>query len=203
MQAGDTAEPGVTPTPPGRPRNEELTRRLQDCAIAMIAESGFKSFTYERLAQQTGAGKAGIYRRWPEPAYLAADALHGHRLIPPTPDTGSLTGDLRSILGPFIGDLTVHDRFAGSLLGPARHLPVLADALTRAVATPLATATATISAAHHARRPATDGDPRMLTHLLQALWWDRLITERPPWSPAQLTECVDGLTRTFTTRTPP
>jgi AcrR family transcriptional regulator len=199
----ETSRPSTASPRTGRPRDKALTQRLRDDAVALIVDSGFKPFSYERLAQRTGAGKAGIYRRWPETTELMTDILASCQIVPRTPSTGSLTGDVRTLLQSFICELTVQDRFAGSLIGPSRHLPALADALHAAIAAPLAAATQAITTAHDARHPGTHTDPRLPIHLIQALWWARLISTGPPWTPAQLTQCVEAVARCVAESTVP
>ncbi|MCO7218337.1 TetR/AcrR family transcriptional regulator [Klenkia sp. PcliD-1-E] len=198
-----TSRPPTVSPRTGRPQDQALTQRLRDDAVALVVDSGFKPFSYERLAKRTGAGKAGIYRRWPDTVELMIDALATCQLVPRTPSTGSLTGDVRTLLQSFTRELTVQDKFAGSLIGPSRHLPALADALHSAVAAPLAAATQAITTAHDARHPGTHTDPRLTTHLIQALWWARLISTGPPWTPARLSQCVEAVARCVAESTMP
>lgn len=66
----------------GRPRDPQLTGRLLTGALDLVAELGLDRFTADALALATGAGKAGIYRRWPNTELLLAEALRGCRPVP-------------------------------------------------------------------------------------------------------------------------
>jgi len=83
-----------------RRRGAELERAIEDAVLAEVQEHGYAGATYERIATRAGTSKAVLYRRWPSKAemILAAttSAQSGHLI--PSPDTGSLAGDLRSLL---------------------------------------------------------------------------------------------------------
>ncbi|GAB3497195.1 TetR/AcrR family transcriptional regulator [Nocardiopsis coralliicola] len=81
-----------------RRRGEALHRAILDAVIAEIAEHGYAKLTMERVAERAGAGKASLYRRWPNRPRLVLDAVYAR--IPAAadiPDTGSLRGDLLAL----------------------------------------------------------------------------------------------------------
>jgi len=60
--------------------------------------SGLAEMTIEGVAERAGVGKASIYRRWASKGALAFDAVVDTILATqPTPDTGSLEGDLARV----------------------------------------------------------------------------------------------------------
>ncbi|MDW4574236.1 TetR/AcrR family transcriptional regulator [Microbacterium sp. M3] len=67
--------------------------------IELLIAGGPAAVTMEAVAQRIGTSKPVLYRRWPDSAALTRDALltRAKMLIPP-PDTGSLRGDIRSVL---------------------------------------------------------------------------------------------------------
>ena len=66
-------------------------------AVVMF-ESGLDDLTIEDVAERAGVGKASIYRRWPSKGALAFDAVvDGILATQPTPDTGTLEGDLTRV----------------------------------------------------------------------------------------------------------
>src|SRR2546428_2385512 len=96
----------LIPSPPNRggrggARPEKATRRA---ASGVVASSGLADMTNEGVADRAGVGKASIYRRWPSKGALAFDAVVDTILsTQPTPDTGSLEGDLLQVARTWIG----------------------------------------------------------------------------------------------------
>lgn len=79
-----------------RPRSETSHTAILSAAQALLSEKGFPGFTIEGVAARAKAGKATIYRWWPDRASLAADALLATACEPiPVPDTGSAREDFR------------------------------------------------------------------------------------------------------------
>ncbi|MEA2628146.1 MAG: hypothetical protein QOJ10_606 [Chloroflexota bacterium] len=79
----------------GRPRSSHTERAILKAAGEIVLASGLDEMTIEGVAERAGVGKASIYRRWPSKGALAFDAvLDGILATQPTPDTGTLEGDL-------------------------------------------------------------------------------------------------------------
>jgi AcrR family transcriptional regulator len=83
----------------GRPRSTETEKAILRAAGEIVLESGgLAGMTIEGVAERAGVGKASIYRRWPSKGALAFDAVvDGILATQPTPDTGSLEGDLTRV----------------------------------------------------------------------------------------------------------
>lgn len=96
-----------------------------EAALELLTEGGVAAVSIEAVAARAGVGKATVYRRWPSRTPLVAEALSfaSDQLIP-TPETGSVRGDLRQLLG----DL------AAVLAGPAGQ--VIAGVQAEALAVP-------------------------------------------------------------------
>lgn len=90
----------VTVTGGTRRRGAALRDAIHQAVLAELAESGLPGLTMERVAERAGAGKATLYRYWPNRTELVIDALD-HRMtrLSGPPDTGSLRGDLLEVLG--------------------------------------------------------------------------------------------------------
>jgi AcrR family transcriptional regulator len=72
--------------------------RLIEAAAALLAEVGYDAMSMEAVAARAGAGKAAIYRRWPNKQALVLDTVRSRRLpLGDAPDTGSLRGDLLAL----------------------------------------------------------------------------------------------------------
>ena len=94
--------PGVAPEPVpvrrkrGRPRDPEADGRILDAAAALILVHGFDNMTVDDVASRAHVGKATVYRRWAKKEDLAVAAMGQlYDAQMPTPDTGSIEGDLR------------------------------------------------------------------------------------------------------------
>lgn len=80
-------QPGVT---------SALTRAL----FVEWARHGYGALGLEAVARRAGVGKAALYRRWPSKLAMVIDRLEQADLaIAEVPDTGTLRGDLRHLLG--------------------------------------------------------------------------------------------------------
>ncbi|BBG00513.1 MULTISPECIES: TetR/AcrR family transcriptional regulator [Pseudonocardia] len=101
----DSADPGAG-GPPGtghrnrpRRRGERLDAEILRATLDELAETGYAALSIERVAARAGAGKASVYRRWPDRAHLVLDAARSVMPEPERPpDTGSLRGDLLAML---------------------------------------------------------------------------------------------------------
>ena len=82
----------------GRPRSRHTEQAILKAASEIVSASGLAEMTIEGVAERAGVGKASIYRRWPSKGALAFDAVVDTILATqPTPDTGSLEGDLTHV----------------------------------------------------------------------------------------------------------
>lgn len=80
----------------------DLTEALTRAFFAEWARAGYAGLSLERVAQAAGAGKAALYRRWPDKATMAAELLA--RVGVPLTDVaeqGSFEGDLLALLLAF------------------------------------------------------------------------------------------------------
>jgi AcrR family transcriptional regulator len=83
-----------------RRRGAELEEALLEAAWRELVEVGYGRFTIEGVATRAGTSRPVIYRRWPDRAELVIAAVrhYGDANRVPTPDTGSLRGDLIALL---------------------------------------------------------------------------------------------------------
>ncbi len=79
----------------GRPRDPEADGRILAAAASLILLHGFDNMTVDEVATSAGVGKATVYRRWARKEDLAVAAMEQlYRDEMPTPDTGTIRGDL-------------------------------------------------------------------------------------------------------------
>ena len=89
--------PRVGDSRPGG-RSARVRGAVLDAAIELLAEAGYDGFSIEEVAARAGVHKTTVYRRWPTKPDLIADASQNRsRALVPTPDTGTLLGDLRAL----------------------------------------------------------------------------------------------------------
>lgn len=78
----------------GRPRDSRCDLAILQATLDMLVEGGAANLSIDGVASRAGVGKATIYRRWSSKEALVLDAISTDGTIIPTPDTGSLRGDL-------------------------------------------------------------------------------------------------------------
>jgi AcrR family transcriptional regulator len=83
-----------------RRRGAELEEALLEAAWRELVEVGYGRFTIEGVAGRAGTSRPVLYRRWPDRAELAIAAVRHYASTHqvPTPDTGTLRGDLIAML---------------------------------------------------------------------------------------------------------
>jgi AcrR family transcriptional regulator len=88
-------EPARVPQGPGRPRDAGHDRAILAAALRLLQQRGYGGLTIEGVATAAGVSRPTIYRRWPsKPALVVAALVESNQLALPSPDTGSLRGDL-------------------------------------------------------------------------------------------------------------
>jgi AcrR family transcriptional regulator len=124
-------EPTISaPVPRGRPRSERAHRAILKAANEILEERGFVDLTMDEVAQRGGVSKATIYRWWPTKGMLVFEAFTANFLArQPTPDTGSLRGDLLAALRSWIRTVkgTVTGRTLVALIAEVQRDPDLAE----------------------------------------------------------------------------
>src|ERR1700722_18256120 len=87
---------------PGRPRDEEVRKRILDSAAQLLETRCFENISVDAIAEQSGAGKATIYRWWPNKAAVLIEAFRERisREVP-FPNTGDIRQDVRQQLQNF------------------------------------------------------------------------------------------------------
>jgi AcrR family transcriptional regulator len=125
-----TTTDSVRPSRGGRPRDPSRDGVIRAAILRLLADVGYGALTMDAVAAQAGVGKATIYRRWRTKEDLVVDTIAElHHLDSAPPDTGSLEGDLRTLLHSLVAVVTGPLGAATlSLLSTVPHQPALADA---------------------------------------------------------------------------
>lgn len=93
--------------PPGRPRDPSKGDSILTAAVEMLAEAGYDGLSIEAVAQRAGVSRPTVYRRYQNKAdlvidvisqFASGDASRFDGIVPRTPDTGTLAGDIEELL---------------------------------------------------------------------------------------------------------
>jgi AcrR family transcriptional regulator len=104
MAQGETVKPAPRR---GRPRSESSRQAILAAASELLLQHGLSAISMDAVAERAGVSKATIYRWWPSKELLALDAVFSdwEPAPPDTHDTGSLGGDLLSLIRPWARQL--------------------------------------------------------------------------------------------------
>ena len=175
----------------------EVTDAIYTAAVETLVEVGYAKLSMESVARRAGVGKSAIYRRWPSKVELVTAVL-ARFSVPstPPPDTGSLRGDIRALLGA-VADWLSEPRMRAilpSLLAEYHRNPALAEASAAHIGEPRRQwARRTLDRAVQ-RGDATQEQADLLLDLLAAPTYWR-ITHGRPVGEAYLDLLADMLTR--------
>lgn len=123
----------------GRRPASEVRSEVLAATGRLLLDEGVQAVTFERIARESGASKTTLYKWWPSPGALAAEAFFARSApLLEFPDTGDLHADLVSQLTAFVELLT--DELAGrsiaELIGAAQLDAAVSEAWTCTYALP-------------------------------------------------------------------
>ena len=121
-QGSENTAMGSTPgndTKQTRRRGAELESAILDAAWEQLTAEGYEHFTVETVAARARTSKPVLYRRWKSREdMLRATVRHrGAAGSSPTPDTGTLRGDLLALLTDANSDQNPMAALVSSMLG--------------------------------------------------------------------------------------
>jgi len=163
----------------GRPRSEDVHRRILEAARQLLTEGSFADLRLEHVAARAGVGKATIYRRWGSKEALAQEVLAElagpHIAVEETGSTreemlAAVVNPIRAVtetpFGPVIRALLSQIAVNPSLGDPFRATVVQArrDEIARVIARGIARGDL-----------RADGDPTIATELLVGPVYFRLM----------------------------
>ena len=92
----------------GRKRDDSRDGVILDATLAVLAGHGYDGMTIDMVAARAGSARATVYRRWATKAELVLEAVarmsRGDVGLDQLPDTGSLRGDMTSMILPLTED---------------------------------------------------------------------------------------------------
>jgi AcrR family transcriptional regulator len=113
----------------GRPRSVAVDLAIAQATSDLLVAHGYGGLTMAAVASEAGVSTATLYRRFQNKEDLVATAVAELREEELFPDTGSLAGDVRTILERMANRLRSDGGLLAAVLGESVHNPALAEAL--------------------------------------------------------------------------
>lgn len=86
---------------PGRARDPDIDARVLAAAHRHLSALGYEAMSVAAVAEEAGTTRQALYRRWPDKASLAADALQAAAEPGPAVASGDPLADLAAELADF------------------------------------------------------------------------------------------------------
>ncbi|MFC5185844.1 TetR/AcrR family transcriptional regulator [Actinomadura harenae] len=171
---------------------EDITDSLRAAVFEELAASGYGRLSVEAVARRAGVGKTAVYRRWPSKLELVIDAVSAVAALRiPVPDTGSLLGDVQTLLKILARALRhpLAAQIVPDLLAEAARNPDIARTLEKALRDTQRDITSQVfgRAVERGELPEGAGTDLALDLLTGPLYW-RLTVLRAAPTPAYLDE---------------
>jgi AcrR family transcriptional regulator len=194
----------IQPSPPRRAPagaavlRDDLTEAIRDAVLEELAAHGYGRMSIEGVARRAGVGKTTIYRRWSSKLQMVIDVVSAvavQGMAPP--DTGSLRGDLRAMLGVAAAALRhpLALQIVPDLLAEAARNPDIAETLEKALQeTQLGFSAAVLQKAMDRGELPADTDVQLALDLaIGPLYW-RLAVVRTKLPRGYLDQLADRIT---------
>ncbi|MEV6592508.1 TetR-like C-terminal domain-containing protein [Streptomyces acidicola] len=177
-----------------RPAAEVRAGVLAAAGHLLLAE-GLRAVTFDRVATEAGSSKMTLYKWWPSPGALAAEAYftHSDRTLQ-FPDTGDLRTDLITQLSSFIRWLTDEGaaKPVSELVGASQTDPDLAHAWSNSYALPRRElARVRLRTAQEQGQLRQDADLDIIVDQLWGACYHRLLVLKVPFDDTLAERLVD------------
>lgn len=121
----------------GRPRDQELDRRITAAVLEVLGEHGYEGLTFEAVARRSQASKASLYRRWATKREMVLAAIKNgpaRKTAEPLTQKDSLRDALMELVQRLARTMCAADAgTAMMLLQAGLEQPELCDAIEEAV----------------------------------------------------------------------
>jgi AcrR family transcriptional regulator len=180
----------------GRPRSDETRKAILSSAMQIVEEIGFGKLTIEGVALRAKAGKATIYRWWPNKAAMVMEAyLDMMQAEVPFPDTGNVREDFRRQLQLSVQVLTSpKGKVMAMLIGCGQEDPELVEAFrTNFLRTRRAEATQVLLRGMRRGELRSDVYPDVALDVLYGALFFRLMVGHGPLTPDYVDAVCDAV----------
>ncbi|MEW2302191.1 TetR/AcrR family transcriptional regulator [Streptomyces sp. NPDC006655] len=163
---------------------EDVTEAIRAAVFEELASVGYARMSIEGIARRAGVGKTAVYRRWRSKLHLVLDVVSALAVLGlPTPDTGSLEGDLRLLYEVTSRALRhpVASQIIPDLQAEAARNPDIADAMQKTLRQGQeGVASKIIEAAQRRGELAADLDDDLAMDLISGpLYWRSVVIRTP------------------------
>jgi AcrR family transcriptional regulator len=185
------------PGRPGRGRRPaaEVRAAVLTAAGRILLRDGLRAVTFDRVATEAGASKTTLYKWWPSPGALAAEAYFARSWqVLALPDTGDIRTDLITQLSAFVRWLKDEgaEQPMSELVGAAQMDPDLARAWSQTYAQPRRElARERLRIAQRQGQLREDADLDVIVDQLWGACYHRLLVLKVPFDESIATRLVD------------
>lgn len=181
-------------------RSAEARQKALTAATDLLRVRGIPGFTVEEVAKTSGVAKTTIYRHWPNADHLLAEAVSCQIAPLPTPNTGSLEGDLRAFFSAVVPPESLESlaQMLTGVLYAATYDPAIRAALEEAVSRRTGPIKTIIELAQARGEVPAHVDPERAVDLVEGPFLFAVLTGRLTFQPSEVDELlgliVAGLT---------
>jgi AcrR family transcriptional regulator len=175
-----------------RPRSEEAKQKVLNAAQDVVGDLSVDGFTVEEVAKRSGVAKTTIYRHWPNGNRLMIEALGCMVHTFPTPNTGSLAGDLEAFMGnmlPVVSDPKLMQAMLGVVAAAASD-PEIAEIHASMMAEQMGPIVTIIDLAKGRGELPADLDTNIILDVIEGPFFIRKMIRREPIDEATLRQMV-------------
>jgi AcrR family transcriptional regulator len=184
-------------------RSARVRRAVLDAALALLLERGYDGLSVAEVARNAEVAETTVYRRWPTKADLVTAAIGELAAAKnPLPDTGSLTGDLTTLLTQIVDVLRRPEieRLARASVAVAGDNPEQTETRTVFYRTRIAgSSQVAVRAIERGELPAGTDPEAVIEHLVAPAYL-RLLLTGGPLDAALVADCVQRTMAAFTAR---
>ncbi|PXY26896.1 TetR/AcrR family transcriptional regulator [Prauserella muralis] len=186
-------------TTPRRGRGRRPAAEVRADVLAatgrLLLQEGLQAVTFDRVAREAGSSKVTLYKWWPSPGALAAEAYFAQSApVLEFPDTGDIRADLVSQLTAFVRWLTREGAATpvAELVGAAQADPDVARAWAEEYARPRRElARKRLQVAQQEGQLREDADLDVIVDQLWGACYHRLLVLKVPFDETLVPRLVD------------
>lgn len=179
---------------PGRARDPEIDSRVLAVANRHLSTLGYEAMSLAAVAQEAGTTRQALYRRWPDKASLAADALLAAAELHPERASANPFADLVAELTDFQRGVSLPGRLSlvGTMLQDATAPEAKARYQARIIAPRRTRLRAILDRAQQLDLVDRDADLEVAVTLCTGSWYARALAglDPPPDWPARTATLV-------------